>query len=108
MQTYIVNNLAIEAEQMNQEFTLENEHGTFYGCKGDYIIHTKGKQRGLSKLEFEQTYKKTECLESQKERFRQLMGQGYQEMAEINLGIAIEDFTLEHEADKTLVKLHIK
>ncbi|WP_064199137.1 hypothetical protein [Brevibacillus brevis] len=98
MQTYIVNNLAIKAEQMNQDFTLENENGTFNGRKGDYIIHTKGKQRGLSKLEFEQTYQKVEDWESAKDKFRQMMAQGYQEMGSINLGIANEDVHLEVEA----------
>jgi hypothetical protein len=106
MQTYIVNNLAINAEQMNQDFTLENENGTFNGRKGDYIIHTKGKQRGLSKSEFEQTYQRAEDKELVKQKLRQMMEQGYQEMAEINLGIANEMVHIEDEACQ-LIKKHI-
>ncbi|MFC8686045.1 hypothetical protein [Brevibacillus porteri] len=103
MQTYIVNNLAIEAEQMNQDFTLENEHGTFNGCKGDYIIHAKGKQRGLSKSEFEQTYQRVEAGDSVKQKLRRMMEQGYQEMAEINLGIANEMAHIEDESEQRII-----
>lgn len=104
MQTYIVNNLAIKAEQMNQDFTLENENGKFNGCKGDYIIHSKGKQRGLSKSEFEQTYQRVEDKDSVKQKLRRMMEQGYQEMAEINLGIANEMAHMEEEACQLIKK----
>ncbi|MGG1659547.1 hypothetical protein [Brevibacillus sp. NRS-1366] len=98
METYIVNNLTIKAEQMTQDFELKNEDGTFQGSSGDYIILENGKQKGCKRSDFEQTYTKANNSESSMEQFRRLMEQGYQEMAELNLKIAHEEFQLEEEA----------
>lgn len=102
METYIVNNLTIKAEQMTQDFELKNEDGTFQGSSGDYIIHENGKQKGCKRSDFEHTYMKTHDSESSIEQFRRLMEQGYQEMAEINLQIANEAFHIEEEASLKL------
>ena len=98
METYIVNNLTIKAEQMTQDFELKNEDRTFQGTSGDYIIYVNGKQQGCKRSDFEQTYTKANDSDSSIEQFRRLMEQGYQEMAEINLQIANEAFHLEEEA----------
>lgn len=106
MQSYIVNNLVVNAIQMDEQFVLEDSQSTFNGQAGDYIIHENGKQRGCKKDEFEQRYSIVDEENIKKKQFQLDMIKGYIEMAEINKDIANEMSHIENEADVTLEKYY--
>lgn len=102
MQRYIVKNLAVSAEQIQEDFVLQDSQTTFNGQAGDYIIHENGKQRGCKKEDFESQYSELVSGKSEYEQFIEMMAQGYQEMGDINLELANESLLLENEVDLDL------
>lgn len=102
MQTYIANKLIVNAKQMEEDFILNSDDGTFIGKSGDYIIHDNGKQRGCKRTDFETTFVRIEDNSSVKEHFKKLMEEGYKEMAKINLEIANEMYHMEEETDNII------
>lgn len=78
MRIYYRSNLAVQAEQMNEDFVLEGQQEKFYGQKGDYIVYENGRRRGYRKEDFEQEFIDEDLLDERTKLILQMYS-GYRD-----------------------------